>query len=233
MSDNTAKPRVLKVDNVRVFRGGSLQSTSLWVVDGKIADPQTRFWELHTQQELAPHIVVDGRGCIVSPGFIDLQLNGGFGYDFSDPSITTQQILEVAQKLVATGVTAFCPTLVSSNAGVYREITSKYPRTSDAHTDKAANMLGLHLEGPFINRERKGAHNESVLLAPVAGMASLEQRYGSLENVSIVTLAPEAEGAMDTIEALSAKGIVVSAGHSVANVDTAIEAAERGLSMLT
>uniref|UniRef100_K3WPK7 N-acetylglucosamine-6-phosphate deacetylase n=1 Tax=Globisporangium ultimum (strain ATCC 200006 / CBS 805.95 / DAOM BR144) TaxID=431595 RepID=K3WPK7_GLOUD len=225
--------RVLKIENVRVLRQGKLQRTSLWVVDGKIADPQTRFWTLSTQQELAPHAVIDGRGCIASPGFIDIQLNGGFGHDFSNPDITEQQILDVAQRLVATGVTAFCPTLVSSSADVYSRVASKYMRTHNAHTRKAANMLGLHLEGPFISTERKGAHNESVLLAPVDGIVSLEQRYGALDNVAIITLAPELEGAMDTIQALSAKGIVTSAGHSVADVNTAIEAADRGLTMLT
>lgn len=226
---------VLKLENVRVLRDGRLQQTYLWVVDGKIADPQTRFWHAPSQEKFAPHTVVDGRGCILAPGFIDLQLNGGFGHDFSNPHISQEQILDVAQKLVATGVTAFCPTLVSSSADVYRALAPKYQRTEDAHTRHAANMLGMHLEGPFINTERKGAHNERNLLAPVHALASLEQRYGAtlLDNTAIITLAPELDGAMDTITALRTKGIVVSAGHSVATIDVAMQAAERGLSMLT
>lgn len=225
----------LKLENVRVLRDGRLQQTYLWVVDGKIADPQARFWCAPSQEQFAAHTVVDGRGCIVTPGFIDLQLNGGFGHDFSSPHITQEQILDVAQKLVATGVTAFCPTLVSSSADVYRELAPKYQRTADAHTRRAANMLGMHLEGPFINTERKGAHNEHNLLAPVHTLASLEQRYGAtlLDNTAIITLAPELDGAMDTITALRSRDIVVSAGHSVATIDVAMQAAERGLSMLT
>lgn len=226
---------VLKLENVRVLRGGRLQQTYLWVADGKIVDPQARFWHARAQPQFAAHTVVNGRGCIVAPGFIELQLNGGFGHDFSRPDIAPRDILDVAQRLVATGVTAFCPTLVSSSADVYRALAPKYQRTTDAHTQRAANVLGLHLEGPFINALRKGAHDERQLLAPTDALASLEQRYGTaiLEATSIVTLAPELDGAMDAIDALRRRGIVVSAGHSLATIDVAMQAAERGLSMLT
>ncbi|TYZ57659.1 hypothetical protein PybrP1_012512 [[Pythium] brassicae (nom. inval.)] len=229
-----AAAAVLKVENVRVLRGGRLQHTALWVVDGKVTDPQARFWRALDDASFAAHAVVDGGGGIVAPGFIDLQLNGGFGHDFSNPRLAPEHVLEVAQRLVATGVTAFCPTLVSSSADVYRTLADKFPRTADAHTRRAANMLGLHLEGPFINKARKGAHNERHLLAPSHGLRSLEQRYGAvLDAAAIVTLAPELDGAMDAIAALQRRGVVVSAGHSLASIDVAMQAAERGVSMLT
>lgn len=230
-----APSTVLKVENVRILRNGQLQSTALWVVGGKVADPQTRFWQASDHAHFAPHTVVDGGGGIVSPGFLDLQLNGGFGHDFSSPHVASEDVLDVAQRLVATGVTAFCPTLVSSSEDVYRALAHKFPRTTDAHTRRAANMLGLHLEGPFINTGCKGAHNERHLLAPVNGLASLEQRYGAdvLDAAAVVTLAPELEGAMDAIAALHRRGVVVSAGHSRASVDIAMQANDHGVSMLT
>lgn len=225
--------RVVKFENVRVLRRGVLRSEYLWVVDGKIVDPQARFWSCRNEHEHAAHQVVDGRGCILSPGFVDVQINGGYGVDFSDPTITREQIDLVAKRLVATGVTAFCPTLVSSRAEVYHALMHMFPRTSDGHTRRAANMLGVHVEGPFINTERKGAHDIQVLEAPRNGLASLEERYGSLDNVAIVTLAPELDGAMETIAALRQRGIVASAGHSQANEVTGTKAIDHGLSMLT
>ncbi|KAJ0407691.1 hypothetical protein ATCC90586_001873 [Pythium insidiosum] len=225
--------RVIKLENVRLMRDGALQNTYLWVENGKVIDPQSRFWQMRTEAEHAPDEIIDGRGCIVAPGFIDVQINGAYGVDFSSPDITAADIETVAQRMVATGVTAFCPTLVSSSAQVYHAVVPKFSRTTDGAKRRAANILGLHLEGPFINVERKGAHDPGVLLAPTRGISSLEERYSSLEHVAIVTLAPELEGALATIEALRAKGIVPSAGHSQANVATAIAAVDAGLGMLT
>lgn len=224
---------VIKFENVRVLRDGQLRDEYLWVQDGRIVDPQKRFWQCTSEHEHAPDRVIDGKGCILAPGFLDIQLNGGFGFDFSNPSIAEKDIEHVRKQLVATGVTAFCPTLVSSSADVYHALMPKYKRTNDGDRLQAANMLGLHLEGPFINVERKGAHDERVLLAPTRGIDSMIERYSTLEAVSIVTMAPELQGAPETISQLKDKGIIVSAGHSYADINTAIDAVKHGVTMLT
>ncbi|DBA02944.1 TPA: hypothetical protein N0F65_005971 [Lagenidium giganteum] len=224
---------VLKFENVRVLRDGKLRNEYFWVKDGKVIDPQNRFWQCATEEVHAPDQVIDGRGCIIAPGFIDVQINGGFGHDFSNPTITPKEIEYVSQCLVSTGVTAYCPTLVSSSAEVYKAVMPLYKRTDDGADRKAANILGLHLEGPFINTERKGAHDERVLLAPVNGIDSLLERYGPLDEVSLITLAPELEGAPAAIAALKERGIIASAGHSRANVQTAMEAVDHGVTMIT
>jgi N-acetylglucosamine-6-phosphate deacetylase len=227
------RKKVLKFENVRVLRDGKLRDEYFWVENGKVIDPQKRFWKKANEKDHAPDEVIDGKGCIIASGFIDVQINGGFGFDFSNPEIKEEQIELVAKKLVSTGVTAFCPTLVSSSTDVYQALIPKYKRTNDGEVRKAANILGVHLEGPFINPQRKGAHDEKVLLAPTKGVVSLVERYGTLEGVSIVTLAPELEGAFETIDELRKKGIVVSAGHSLASIKTATEASRHGLSMIT
>ena len=223
-------PHVIKFENVRVLRDGRLQDTYFWVRDGTIIDPQTRFWAGATEEIVQPDEIVDGQGCILAPGFIDIQINGAYGYDFSDPTITEEQIEEVAQGLVKTGCTAFCPTIVSSDAAAYRALMSKFPRTTDGEKKNKANMIGLHLEGPFINPRRKGAHNESVLTTPSTGIL---ERYGTLENTALVTMAPELEGAPEAIRFLREQGIVVSAGHSDAHFDKALEGVHCGMTMLT
>uniref|UniRef100_A0A4W5L3E1 N-acetylglucosamine-6-phosphate deacetylase n=1 Tax=Hucho hucho TaxID=62062 RepID=A0A4W5L3E1_9TELE len=108
--------------NVRVLRGGKLVPTFLWVENGKIMDPQARFWRAQTAAEYGPTRVVDGRGLIVAPGFLDVQLNGAYGHDFTDMDCTPENILEVRQRLLATGVTAFCPTVISSSAETYSQV---------------------------------------------------------------------------------------------------------------
>ncbi|ETW02733.1 N-acetylglucosamine-6-phosphate deacetylase [Aphanomyces invadans] len=227
----------LKIENVRVLRDGVLVNTFLWVENGKIMDPQARYWKATSSLEYGPGTVVDGKGMIVAPGFIDIQLNGAFGHDFSDIDCTPEQILEVRQKLLATGVTAFCPTVISSAQDSYAKVLHKFERTNDGHVVHGANMVGLHLEGPFINKQRKGAHKEDVLVDPEEGIKSLEERYGAQfltrDRVALVTLAPELKGALPAIAELKQRGITVSAGHSSANIEQAIAGVNAGVSMLT
>ncbi|RQM09962.1 hypothetical protein B5M09_003229 [Aphanomyces astaci] len=227
--------KTVKVANVRLLRGGKLTNTFLWIENGKVADPQARYWRSQSSAEYGPREVVDGRGLILAPGFVDIQLNGAYGHDFSDVKCTEADVLEVRQKLLATGVTSFCPTVISSAPSTYARVLSKFRRTSDGHLVRGANMVGLHLEGPFINRQRKGAHKEEVLLDPVDGLASLEAVYGPLsrDTVALVTLAPELKGASLAISQLVERGIVASAGHSSATIQEAVAGVGAGISMLT
>ncbi|KAG7394982.1 putative N-acetylglucosamine-6-phosphate deacetylase [Phytophthora boehmeriae] len=238
---------VLRVTNVRLLRGDKLVDADLWVVGGKVVDPEARFWTASNESDYAPGRVVDGHGGIVAPGFIEVQINGAYGFDFSSPSITDEQIELVAHNLLAAGVTAFCPTIVSSRPERYRVVMKTFHRVIanlekkrlqnqhlTTNNDASAKILGLHLEGPFISPDRNGAHEKQVLQIPTNGISSLIECYGdSLDDVAIVTLAPELDGAMRTIRELRERGIVASAGHSVANIEVAMEAVENGVNMLT
>lgn len=156
-----------------------------------------------------PHVeTVDAGGKILAPGFIDLQINGAFGRDFTQNPAT---IWEVAAGLPRYGVTSFLPTIITSPL----ETTNEAQRVIDARPSsfRGAEPLGLHLEGPFLNPGKKGAHNPAYLQRPslewVAGWSP--ERHARL-----VTLAPELPGATAVIEALTSRGVVVSAGHSLA-----------------
>lgn len=110
----------------------------------------------------------------------------------------------------------------------------KQAETGHACRPRRARILGLHLEGPFINPECKGAHDPATLRSPVAGYDSLKALYTEhLSSASIVTLAPELPGAIDAIKALRKEGIVASMGHSKCTVGQAIEAVEAGSTMIT
>ena len=120
--DKNETQRVIKVTNVRVLKDHKLVDDDLWICGGVVIDPMKRFWEAHTTKEFAADEVIDGGGRIVAPGFLDLQINGGFGVDFSNPDITIQDVEYVSRKLLQHGCTSFLPTLVTSSPEVYRKV---------------------------------------------------------------------------------------------------------------
>ncbi len=158
----------------------------------------------------------------IVPGLIDLQVNGGFGFDLSNDG---GSVASLAAKLPKTGVTSFLPTLVSTPLESYPRLVRDLEQA--AQTARGAQILGVHLEGPYLNPKRAGAHNPNYLRTPAT--SEIEQWAGST-NVRLVTLAPELPSALDLITHLRARGIVVSAGHSDASYAEAIAAFKSGVS---
>lgn len=186
-----------------------LEDAAILIRDGAIQ-------RITTGESLAvPHgaQVIDARGKIVAPGLIDLQLNGAFGDDFTANPAT---IWRVAEKLPRFGVTAFLPTLVTcplEQIVAAQQILRERPKDF-----RGAEPLGLHLEGPFLNRHKKGAHNPLYLLEPDS---TLVRDWSRANGVRMVTLAPELPNALGLVEELATQGIVVSMGHTMATVDEA------------
>ncbi len=158
--------------------------------------------------------VLDATGLILAPGFIDLQFNGAFGHDFTtDPNT----IWPVAAGLPRYGVTSFLPTIITSpldRMASAQEVLMDGPEADWL----GATPLGLHLEGPFLNPKKKGAHNPSYLRRPDLGAIA---GWTAANGVRLVTMAPELPGALDMVEALTSRGVVVSAGHSMATYEEA------------
>ena len=168
--------------------------------------------------------VINARNRIVCPGFIDIQINGAFGYDFSDPSITKEQINHVCRNLLSSGCTAICPTIITSAFDTsYRE----------ASVEEGCAILGAHCEGPFISPQRSGAHPPEYVRAPVKGAESVQECYGDTSNIKIVTMAPELEGALAATNYLVQQGITVSMGHTAAHINQAIDGVGAGASLMT
>jgi N-acetylglucosamine-6-phosphate deacetylase len=158
-------------------------------------------------------LVVSG-GWIV-PGLIDLQVNGAGGVDLTSARNPAMAVAGVARVLARHGVTAFCPTVVSSSPDrTLRRLAAYGPR---AHPG-GAESLGTHLEGPFLNAEHRGVHDPEALRPPDAGEI---ERWLGVGRPSIVTLAPELPGAPAAIRRLTRAGVLVSLGHSGADLPTA------------
>lgn len=165
---------------------------------------------------------------VIAPGFIDKQVNGYMGVDFSSPGLTIADIRKVTQALWRIGVTTYLPTIVTSphermveNFGVLAEATHDL--------DIARSVPGFHLEGPFISPENgyRGAHNKDWVRQP-DWQEFLKINEAAENKIIQVTLAPELEGAMDFIQKCVAQGIVVGIGHHNASADQIKQAADHG-----
>ncbi|MBE4854560.1 N-acetylglucosamine-6-phosphate deacetylase [Enterobacter cloacae complex sp. P40RS] len=180
--------------------------------------------------ELPPEIEQRSlNGAAISPGFIDVQLNGCGGVQFNDtPEAVTVETLEIMQKAnEKSGCTSYLPTLITSSDDlmkqgirVMRDYQAKYPNQA----------LGLHLEGPWLNMVKKGTHNPNYVRKPDAEL--VDYLCANADAIVKVTLAPEMTGT-DVISKLAAAGIVVSAGHSNATLKEAKAGFRAGITFAT
>lgn len=154
---------------------------------------------------------------VVAPGFVDIQINGGWGHDFT---AEPDSIWEVGRKLPETGVTTFLPTLVTAPYSV-ADAAIEVLRAGPPPGYVGADPIGLHIEGPWISPEWKGAHNPDHLRSPDTDIAG---RWADSGVVRMVTIAPELPGATEVAEILSRAAVVVSAGHTGADFETASRA---------
>lgn len=138
---------------------------------------------------------------------------GGFGVDFAFDTESVQKAVQtVAKGVLGHGVTSFCPTLVSSMPDVYDKVLP-YLRKQPG-SKEGAEVLGAHVEGPFINQEKKGAHDPATMQSFDNGMNSIREVYKHLDAVCIITLAPELPNAVNVCRELTDAGIIVSVGTS-------------------
>jgi len=201
----------------RLILDGGLTPGAVVVRDGRILDVLRE--PAATDLPATVH-----EAAIISPGFIDLQVNGAFGVMVSDGA---DAIRHLASRLPATGVTAFLPTLVSSSAALYPRACQAFLASRDA---PGARPLGLHFEGPFLSLRRAGAHRTSAIEEAPADVFDSLFPYGVLR---LVTLAPEAEGGIERIRRLRSQGVVVSLGHTDASYEEFIRGVDAGAQMVT
>lgn len=159
-------------------------------------------------------------------GLLDLQVNGAGGFDLTEEP---ESVWRVGAVLPRFGVTAFLPTLVSPSwATVARAQQALAGGPPEGYA--GADPLGWHVEGPFIAPTRSGAHDPARLQLP--GVAAVRD-WSPGSGIRMVTLAPELPGALDVVRALTANGVVVSAGHSAATFDEAVAGFDAGIRAVT
>ncbi|OCL01789.1 carbohydrate esterase family 9 protein [Glonium stellatum] len=237
-----SKSGITKFTNCLLVKGDDLVNEDLWIssVTGKILHSQEVFYD----QQLIPDEIIDLGGRIISPGFIDVQLNGAYGFDFSvipeeGMSAYGKGVRRVNKSLIKTGVTSYLPTITSQTPEVYHKVLP-FLAPSGASRDPTAGSesLGAHCEGPFINPTKSGIHDPSILLTCPRGLPDLIDCYGASNltppcPIRLITLAPELPGALQATTALTALGIVVSIGHSDASYEEARAGIAAGATMIT
>jgi len=169
-----------------------------------------------------------GTGVLV-PGLVDLQVNGYYGVDLADCDPRGWAL--VAGRLPETGTTAFLPTFITAPVPTLATALRSAAKATEAVT-AGARVLGVHLEGPFLSPARAGAHRRDWIVPPSPGAVTelMEAGQGLLR---LVTLAPEADGALAAIGMLTAAGVVVSMGHSDATAAEVAAGATAGARMVT
>ncbi len=170
---------------------------------------------------------------ILSPGLVDIQVNGFAGVDFASSTLEPEEAVSVLAPLFATGVTGFCPTLVTNSLErfVHSLQVLEAARRMSPEFDRAVPCY--HLEGPFLDPGgAHGAHDPSLMLpADWEVFARLQEAANG--NIGIVTIAPEVEGALDFIARARAAGVVVALGHTVASPERIHEAVTAGATLST
>lgn len=174
------------------------------------------------------HIDGNGKDWVVMPGFIDVHIHGSSGFDTMDA--TPEALNGLASSLPREGTTSFLATTMTQSD----EAISKALQTASAFQadEQQAEMLGVHLEGPFISPEMAGAQPLEYIMAP---SLSLFEKWQELSGKRIkqITIAPEADHNMEFIRTLSANGVVASIGHSNASFEKVQEAIAAGAKQVT
>jgi N-acetylglucosamine-6-phosphate deacetylase len=168
-------------------------------------------------------------GVTVVPGLVDLQVNGAAGADLSSEP---ERLWDVAAHLPRHGVTSFVPTVVTTDAGIRERAMRALAAGPPDDGVLRAHPIGLHFEGPMLSPLRNGAHPPEALRPP---SPELVAGWTPENGVVLVTIAPELPGALEVIELLTGRGVVVSIGHTaatLAQVDAAVAAGARAVTHL-
>ncbi|MGY6529225.1 MAG: N-acetylglucosamine-6-phosphate deacetylase [Cyanobacterium sp.] len=196
----------------------------------------THISDAHAPNEIDKTAInsIDLEGDYVSLGGLDLQINGGLGLAFPDLTLKDlEKLHQICAYLWSVGVDEFVPTIVTTSMEKIHQSLEVIKIFKESNKrDNEANILGVHLEGPFLNPQKKGAHPPEHLL-PLT-LENIKKVFHNHENIiKIITLAPELATEGDIIPYLTDLGIIVSLGHSMATADQAKRAFDQGASMVT
>jgi N-acetylglucosamine-6-phosphate deacetylase len=172
--------------------------------------------------------VIDVSGKTVTPGFVDLLCHGGGGYGFADEN--DESIEKVSEYFASKGTTSI---LASLFAKPREKLLADLRRVADyIESNPRSNVKGVHMEGPYLNKQLKGAMNEEYLWTP--SVESFEAMWEASKGwIKIMTIAPELPGAYEVMRAAAKKGVVLSIGHSMASYEQIEVAIDNGAAHVT
>jgi len=214
----------LKIYNGRVLTpGGIIPNGTVVIIDERIQEVSGKNIDLPDATE------IDAEGNYISPGFIDLHVHGGGGYDFMDG--TVEAFLEIAKLHASYGTTSMLPTTLTSGKQKLLRALASYEE-ANAQNKLGAQFLGMHIEGPYIAMNQKGAQDPRFIRDPDKEEYE-EIVSGSNNNIKRWSGAPELKGAMEFGRYLRSKDILPSIAHTDATYKEVRDAFENGYTHIT
>ena len=218
-----------------LLHGGDLYTPNTVVRDGALLVRGGRIAAVGPASDVAPPQSsdverIDARGGIIVPGFIDLQINGAAGILFTDEP-TEEALDAMTAVLPQFGCTSLLPTLLSCSEETTHLALAAAAKAC-SRPPSGAQVLGVHMEGPFLHPDRVGAHDRTHLRLP--STADLKRWLQSSDGaLRLLTLAPELPGAPEVIREAVRGGVAVAVGHTAATYEQTAEAADLGATMVT
>jgi len=173
-------------------------------------------------------VLIDAAGMYVSPGFIDIHVHGGGGYDFMDGHV--EAFLKIAETHAKYGTTAMVPTTLTSEKEDLLKTLDLY-ELADRQNTKGAQFLGMHLEGPYFAQSQRGAQDPRYIRDP--DVAEYTEVLDYSTSIRRWSAAPELTGAIEFARYLKTKGVLPALAHTDANYDEVVEAFENGYTLAT
>ncbi|HPN38936.1 MAG TPA: N-acetylglucosamine-6-phosphate deacetylase, partial [Melioribacteraceae bacterium] len=211
--------------------GGKIVTPFRVVKNGTILIKDDRIYEIGKTDEInfgEDTEIIDVSGSILAPGFVDLLVHGGAGRGFSDEDEDSIQI--ISDYFLSQGSTTM---MASLHAKPKEELLNDFKRLAKyIKANPDSNIKGIHMEGPYLNPEYKGAMNEDYLWKP--SIKSFIEMYEASEGfLKIMTIAPELPGALEVIREASFRGVICSIGHSTASYEEIVKAIDHGAMHVT
>ncbi|MBC1515536.1 N-acetylglucosamine-6-phosphate deacetylase [Listeria immobilis] len=214
------------IKNVKVYQKNDVMDVTVIIEKNIIKEvlPSDKFAPENYSEEQ----IFDGKGQLLIPGMIDVHIHGANNYNMMDGS--TESIQAVSMACAETGCTSFLVTSVSSSLEDLIQMIKQTKKVIGK--EKGAKIAGIHLEGPYLNIEKKGMQNPAYLRHP--DLNEMIQIFDEADGlIKMVTIAPELPGGIELIEFLKKRGVVVAIAHSNATYEEAQNAFEKGASHIT
>lgn len=205
------------IKNCKIIFLDKIENGSVLIRNGKI--------EKINPEENNDEEVIDAQGSYLSPGFIDVHIHGAGGFDTMDG--TVEAINAISKIIAGYGTTSFLPTTMTCALDDIKKSVEAAAICMREGTD-GANVLGVHLEGPYISPNMIGAQNPNYVETPAIDTFKYIVGH-NISAIKSITLAPEVEGAKELIQYVTGLGIVASMGHTKASYKEAIDGIKWGI----
>ncbi len=213
---------------IKIFNGKII--TPEKIIDGGTILIQSNRIEAISNRdiEVANCIEIDAQGKFISPGFIDIHIHGGGGYDFMDGN--EEAFLKIAETHAKFGTTAMLPTTLTSTKEAMLQILGVY-ESANRNNVKGAQFLGMHLEGPYIAMSQKGAQDPRYIRDPLP--EEYEEILSKFSCIKRWSAAPELKGAIEFGKYIKSKGVLPAVAHTDAIYEEVVKAFDNGYTLAT